>query len=296
MKSSYYMKKVIMFLKEAERVESFLPLVEKLCEKGIAVKAYLVGEDICRGEEGISGQAGVSGQEYCGEEDTLYITDCGRKAGELAERSLSVLGYSHDCEEQFPKIEYIMECPEELDVMYLERVFRRYRGIPWDILETERCFIRETTVEDVDAFFDIYGEPGIVKYTENLYPEKEQERAYIREYIEKMYKYFEFGVWSVIWKETGEVMGRAGFSVREGYDLPELGFVIALPFQGKGVACEICTAILEYGREMLEFEQVQALVMKENTASLALCKKLGFTVRQSIREKDKDYLLLIREP
>lgn len=278
MKNPYYMQKVILFLKEAILVENFLPLVEKLYQQGIKVEVYPVGEDACRGQ------------------DVLYITDCSKKAEGLRNQNLAVLGYSHDSGEQFPNIEYIMECPGELDVMYLERVFRRYKKIPWDILETERCIIRESTLEDVEAFFEIYREPEIVKYTEDLFPEKDREIAYMEEYIEKMYKYFEFGVWTVIWKETGEIMGRAGFSVREGYDLPELGFVIARPFQKKGVASEICTAILNYGREMLEFEQVQALVHKENTASLALCKKLGFTVRQAFREKDQDYLLLIREP
>jgi len=272
------MKKVILILKTAKTMCYFLPLVEKLQERGIGVEAYLAEEDVC------------------GEKNALYITDCGKKAAELRECNLSVLGYIHDREESFGVLSYLMEQPEELEVEYLERVFRRYQGIPWDILETGRCIIRETMVEDVDAFFDIYSEPEIVKYTENLYPEKEQERAYIRDYIEKMYKYFEFGVWTVLLKETGEIIGRAGFSVREGYDLPELGFVIARPFQRRGIACEICAAIMEYGRDVLEFEQVQALVIKENTASLALCKKLGFTVRQSVREKGKDYLLLVREP
>jgi len=272
------MKKVILSLKSVETMAHFLPLVERLHEKGIGVEAYLAEEDIPV------------------EENALYITDCGTKATEFREHNLCVLGYAHDPGEQFAKIEYIMEQPQDLDVEYLERVFRRYQGIPWDILETERCIIRETTVEDVDTFFEIYREPEIVKYTENLYPEIEQERAYIRDYIEKVYKYFEFGVWTVIWKETGEIIGRAGFSVREGYDLPELGFVIARPFQRKGIAGEICRAILEYGRDVLEFGQVQALVVKENTASLTLCEKLGFTVRESVREKGKDYLLLVREP
>lgn len=272
------MKKVILFLKKPETVGRFLPLVEKLLENAMKAEVYLAEE------------------ETWGEEDTLYITDCGSKAKELQERNLAVLGYAHDGTEQFTKIAYIMEKPEEVDVDYLERVFRRQRGVPWDILETERCIIRETMVEDVDAFFEIYREPDIVKYTENLFPEKEQEIAYIRDYIEKVYRYFEFGVWTVIWKETGEIIGRAGFSVREGYDLPELGFVIARPFQRKGIASEICRAILEYGKEVLEFGQVQALVVKENTASLTLCEKLGFTVRESVREKGRDYLLLVREP
>ena len=72
------------------------------------------------------------------------------------------------------------------------------------------------------------------------------------------------------------MVGRAGLSVREGYDLPELGFVIGMEWQGRGLAEEVCRGILEYARELLGFERIQVLVHQENAASLHLCRKLGF--------------------
>ena len=80
----------------------------------------------------------------------------------------------------------------------MEKVYRRLKGLPWDILETKRCLIRETVPEDVDSFYEIYSDPAITKFMEDLYPEKEQEKAYIREYIEKIYTYYEFGVWTIV--------------------------------------------------------------------------------------------------
>mgnify|MGYP002508282232 FL=1 len=73
------------------------------------------------------------------------------------------------------------------------------------------------------------------------------------------------------------MIGRAGISRREGYDLPELGFVFGVPWQGRGYAYEVCSAILSYARDELLMERVQALVRPENERSLRLCEKLGFT-------------------
>ena len=79
---------------------------------------------------------------------------------------------------------------------------------------------------------------------EGLYPDREQEREYIRQYIEKIYTFYEFGVWTVVERESGAVIGRAGFSYREGYNEPELGFIIGVPWQHRGYAEEVGRGIL----------------------------------------------------
>ena len=72
-------------------------------------------------------------------------------------------------------------------------------------------------MEDVEDFYRIYADPSITRFMEGLYPDVEQEKEYVREYIEKVYTFFEFGVWTVVEKESGSVIGRAGFSYREGF-------------------------------------------------------------------------------
>ena len=225
--------------------------------------------------------------------ETIWITDIAEVAKILQDRMLPVLGWSHPGGEELPGVNYLMENPGEIDLQYLERVYRRAVGIPWDILETDRCFLRETTVEDVEAFYRIYRPESITRYMEDLFPEREREEEYLRTYIEKVYRYFEFGVWTVIEKATGEIIGRAGLSVRDGYDLPELGFVIGEPWQGQGIAYEICRAILQYGREEFDFHIFQALVQPENLTSVALCRKLGFTVQDKVIENEREYLYFV---
>lgn len=178
--------------------------------------------------------------------------------------------------ESFLGVKYMAMHLTELDTDYLDKVYRRHAGIPWEILETERCFLRETTEEDVDAFYRIYAEPSVTAYMEDLFADREQELAYTRDYIKNVYEFYGHGVWTVCLKETGEVIGRAGLSFREGYEEPELGFLIGVPWQGRGLATEVCRAILQFGAKKLGFTKVIAFTEPENEVSVHLLKKLGF--------------------
>ena len=218
-------------------------------------------------------------------EETLWITDSSAKASQLQDAGKAVLVWLHgeNRDQDFSRFRYACDNPHALDMDYLEGVYRRHKGIPWDILETERCLIRETTVEDVEDFYRIYSEPSITKYMESLYEDPEEERAYARDYIDKVYSFYGFGIWTVVDKAHNAVIGRAGLCYREGYDDPELGFVIAAHEQGKGYAAEVCRAIVQYGHEELGFERILAFVQPDNRASVKVCAKLGMNCRKQTK-------------
>jgi RimJ/RimL family protein N-acetyltransferase len=273
----FYLKKVKIYMENMEMgkwVEGELRCVLKY---GLAVEC--VNHADC---EGVN-------------DGVLWITDFEDTADCLLKCGCGVLIYLHEGNRDafFDGARYAFENPQELSPEYLERVYRRYAGVPWDILDTERCLIRETKESDIDAFYEIYKEPSITRYMENLYEDRDEEREYIRTYIDKVYGFYEFGVWTVIEKESGKIIGRAGISCREGFEEPELGFVIGVPWQRQGYACEVCSAILGYAKEELGFDRVQAFVEPENTASISLCEKLGFTERECIVVDNFEYIRMI---
>ena len=284
-----YLRKIRVLLQEKTCEDKILILKEKLQEAGMELTA----ECIVSQKKGQASQKAevpepkdVSGM--------LWITDSGAAAGKLCSLGLPVVAYFHEKNEgeDFSGLKYAMEEPQELDAQYFERVYRRLLGLPWEILTTERCLIRETTPEDVDAFYEIYSHPSITKYTEGLYPQVEQEKQYVREYAEKVYAFYDFGVWTVTERESGTVIGRAGFSYRAGFTDPELGFVIGVPWQGKGIAFEVCQAVLSYGKERLGFQRVNAMVCAKNHASRRLCGRLGFREREAVELDGQRYLWL----
>ena len=76
--------------------------------------------------------------------------------------------------QSYSGVDMIVEGFEEVDADFLEKVYQRYHRIPWTILETDRCVIRELTLDDLDALFELYGDGGIDKYTDPLYPYEEE--------------------------------------------------------------------------------------------------------------------------
>ncbi|MBQ2803680.1 MAG: GNAT family N-acetyltransferase [Lachnospiraceae bacterium] len=273
----YYLKRVIVVLEHQKYREAFWQLGQTLQKQNIE----LVCQDIhiqkistCDRQKEHRGGV-IPTREYA--EAILYLTDKASYAESLIQQGCAVLAFLHEenASQDFGTIRYACEKPQELDATYMEGVYRRYKRIPWDILETDRCYVRETTVEDVDAFYKIYKEPEITRYTEGLLPDREQQIQYFQDYIDKYYGFYELGIWTIIEKSTGDIIGRAGLSYREGFEEPELGFVIGLPWQGKGFAKEVCRAILQYGREEWGFDKVAAFVSPQNTPSLQLCQKLG---------------------
>ncbi len=224
---------------------------------------------------------------------TLYITDSGICCRMLKEMGRYVLPYLHgkNREESFAGAKYLIEKIEETDYETIDMAYRRAAGLPWDILETARCVVRETKIEDVDSFYEIYAEPSITEYTEDLYADREEEIAYTADYIEKVYGFYGYGMWTVLEKQSGKIIGRAGISWREGFGVPELGFVIGVPWQRQGYAYEVCSAILSYAKEELGITKVQALVMKGNIKSENLCRKLGFSAGGEVVLEGERYTL-----
>lgn len=166
---------------------------------------------------------------------------------------------------------------EEVDFTFIRRVYERHHQIPWTILVTERCVVKEFSMEYLDALFALYAGEGMTTYIEPLF-DYEEEKEYQKSYIQCMYGFYGYGMWIVCDRQSGKLIGRAGLEHREalGGEL-ELGYAIGVPYQRKGYAQEVCRAILAYAREHLEQTSVCCLIEEGNTASEHLAEKLGFS-------------------
>lgn len=221
-------------------------------------------------------------QEY-GITDSLFVADKQEALALLREkRCFTVACYHEGVEGLFGLTQYAIEGLAGIEWDYLNKVYQRYCGIPWDITQTKRCRIREMGPQDLEDLYELYADERVTRYTEALFKDREQERNYIEDYIENIYKYFGFGTWLIHRKEDGRLIGRAGFNFRPGFEEAELGFVIGYPFWRKGYAYEVCSHLLQLGRTVFEFNRIQALADAENKASLCLLEKLGFIYAEDV--------------
>lgn len=230
-------------------------------------------------------------------EETLIITDDPKQAEILFEnkRYVVILYHEQNRSQDFPAARYGIEDLFQVEYKSYREVYQRLAGLPWEILQTDRLLVRESTLEDVDEFYRIYKEPSVTRYMEGLYEDRDEELEYMKAYIDQIYGFYGYGLWTVILKETGQVIGRAGLSVREGYEIPELGFLIDVSHQRKGYGYEVCHAILEYAVEELEFEKVQALVDEKNEISAHLLQKLGFYFERHVTLSGRHYKIFVKK-
>ena len=210
-------------------------------------------------------------------ESALYICDDGRTAEKLynAGENVVALLTTDNGNEDFSFCKFAVMDAAGCELDFFEGVLKRFLGLPWDILETDRCLIRETTVEDVDAFYELYKDKEITEYMENLFEDRDEEIEYTKSYIKNVYEFYGFGMWTVVEKTSGKIIGRAGVSYREGYELPELGFMIGKAYWRQGFAYEVCSAISNYMYENYNMEEIQIFIEPKNTPSIFLAKKLG---------------------
>lgn len=217
-----------------------------------------------------------------------------RKAGErnMAAAAFENEDYPGEARTDSP---VLLQGFEEIDCGYLERIWQRKQGIPWRILETERCYLRELELEDLDDLYELYAQEGMTDFIEPLYTRKKEEE-YQRAYIQNMYGFYGYGMWLVKEKGTNRLIGRAGLENREidgNFEL-ELGYAIAVPLQRQGYATEVCLAILDYAWKNLGYEHVNCLIEPENTASIGLVKKLGFTYEGELVQEHHRYERYVR--
>lgn len=163
---------------------------------------------------------------------------------------------------------YVVERAEDADEEFLERVARRHLGLPWIIARSRRILLREFTLEDIGQV--IPEETDMAQ--DRIFYDREGLAAYIRH----QYGFFECGMWAVVLKSDGALLGKAGICAsRDGSGWLELGYHLFTPYRGHGYAREACRLILEYVDEQYGLP-VCAFVKKENPTSIRLLEDMGF--------------------
>ena len=164
------------------------------------------------------------------------------------------------CKTQDRDAECIIEGFDEVDTDFIIKMYQRKHAQPWLICETDRLIIREFSMTD-----------GL-----DIFPEKSDHPDYNELYIKNIYGFFGYGIWAVIYKESGEIIGRAGLMNSERLDGIELGYEIFEGFRGRGFAVEACKGIIGAAAKRYGIEKLYAMSDIHNAASIRVLERLGF--------------------
>ena len=124
------------------------------------------------------------------------------------------------------------------------------------VIETSRLLLRELTLDDADTLALVLSDPVSMRY----YPapfSAEKVRQWIQWNVDN-YRAHGFGLWAVILKESGELIGDCGITLQdiEGKRLPEIGYHIRREYCGKGFATEAAAACIDFAFGKAKYDAV----------------------------------------
>lgn len=202
-------------------------------------------------------------------------------------------------EKDFEKyLETIKRCAAEegydsLDETFIKHLKCRFWGQDVVIGETARVILREMKLSDLEAFYafeDADTEPVLRAFIKEG---EEESKAHLQAYIEHMYPLFDFGMWTVTEKKSGEIIGICGLGRTncQGAECTDLGYYICPKWRNRGFASECIEFVLDYAKNYLEFPLIYAIIKKENRISEGILRKFGFECLKMCEESEGDQLI-----
>lgn len=157
------------------------------------------------------------------------------------------------------------------------------------ILETNRLILRELTPDDFDALYAVLADSDIMEHYPYIFDET-RVRSWITRNIER-YEKDGFGLWAVVLKESGEMIGDCGITMQSihGEMLPEVGYHIRKDQQCKGYASEAAAACIRWAFENSSFPAVYSYMKYTNIPSQRTAEKSGMRFMEEYADPDNDY-------
>ncbi|WP_334087338.1 glutamine-hydrolyzing GMP synthase, partial [Helicobacter typhlonius] len=146
------------------------------------------------------------------------------------------------------------------------------------VCESERVFLRPYTQADFAALHKTVSDKETMYAWGQGFSKKQSQ-----EWLDKQlahYQQYGFGIWAIIEKQSGAIIGNAGLNHTEislkgkTQKIVEIGYLLHRNFWGKGYGSEVARMCVKYGFETLGLEEVYCLIKEDNKASIKVAKML----------------------
>lgn len=149
------------------------------------------------------------------------------------------------------------------------------------ILETKRLILREMTQDDLPAL------QGILQDEETMYAyngafDEAETQAWLDRQLSR-YAQYGFGLWAVVLKESGGMIGQCGLTMQpwRGDEVLEVGYLFNRAFWHHGYATEAARGCMEYAFDRLGAKEVCSIIRETNLPSRRVAERNGMTMRDT---------------
>lgn len=145
------------------------------------------------------------------------------------------------------------------------------------ILETDRLILREFTPDDFAALCLMLQDDEVMYAYEGALSDEEA-HAWLDNQLRR-YREDGFGLWAVVLKETGEVVGQCGLTYQDGDGrgtrVVEVGYLFQRAHWHRGLATEAARACRDYAFDQVGVEKVYSIIRDTNVASQRVARRNG---------------------
>ncbi len=166
------------------------------------------------------------------------------------------------------------------------------------VLETERLKLRGHRMDDFPACAAMWADPVVTRHFGHSFSEEESWTRFLRYFGH--WSVLGFGSWLVEERATGNFVGEVGFAnyrraIEPPLDAPEIGWVLAVQFHGKGYATEAVRSAVTWGEQHFGPVRTTCIIAPENLPSIRVAEKCGY--RESLRTtyKGQPAVVFVRE-
>lgn len=144
-------------------------------------------------------------------------------------------------------------------------------------IETERLSLREMKQSDLPGLSRILQDEAVMYAYEGVFTDAE-----VQDWLDRQLNRYAadgIGLWAVVLKDTGEMIGQCGLTMQEYNDrsVVEVGYLFQRAYWHKGYATEAAIACKEYAFEQLTVNEVFSIIRDTNIASQNVAKRNGMT-------------------
>lgn len=153
------------------------------------------------------------------------------------------------------------------------------------VIETPRLQLREMTPADRPALCRILQDSEVMYAYNGPFSDEE-----VDEWLERQlarYRQYGYGLWAVVLKATGEMIGQCGLTLQQwnGREMLEAGYLFQHSHWHQGYATEAARACMDYAFGTLNSPLVCSIIRDNNLPSQQVALRNGMTRRPGIMVK-----------
>lgn len=159
------------------------------------------------------------------------------------------------------------------------------------IIKTKRYLLRKIKETDSEQIFSLYSEDDVVKYFGIQKFTKIIEVRNMINFLAKEQEQLKRITFGIISKKSNSLIGMCHFhNYNDAYKKAELSFEVCKTKWNQGIMSEILPIFLIFGFDELKLNRIQAIVCKENIASIKLLLNNGFEKEGILRENIYNFI------